>query len=128
MAKEPTEVEVLRAQIHYCSGMAEQYKKQVKKDSIRIKELEAKLKKLHPAVMSLGLSPDDPLSDIDSIFDKVNSSMYAMIETNIKDGELVDPVLSCVVCGGLEITGSHHHGCPVGVLEEYANSQVSEEF
>jgi len=129
MSKELTEVEELKAQVHYCTGMAEQYIAQAKKDARRIKELEAKLKKLHLAAMALGSSPNDPIGEIDGIFDKVNSALYAMIETVIDgNGNLCDTVLVCVVCGNLESLHSHQPGCPVDVLEEYVRNETSEEF
>ena len=129
MGKKLTKIEALEAQVHYCAGMAEQHIAQAKKDARRIRVLEAKLKKLHLAAMALGSSPNDPLGEINGIFDKVNSSLYSMIETDIdENGKLCDPVLACIVCGSLESSHSHQPICPVGILEEYVRNETSEDF
>lgn len=127
MSKELTKTEELEAQVHYCEGMAEQYIAQAKKDARRIKELKAKLKKLHTAAMALGSHTEN---DVDcDLFDKVNSALYSMMETTIDDnGNLANPILCCVVCGGADVFGGHHNGCPVGVLEEYVRDETSEDF
>lgn len=91
-----------------------------------VRKITAERDALTVIVRAVGTPGRDDWLD-DDVFGRVNSAMYALIPTEVENGELTGDVLACTVCGapvgvntrdGLSGT-IHHNGCPIGKAERW---------